>query len=93
VARARGFYAVIALATLVGMLGNFVGLDPIRALVLSAIINGVTSPPLLLLIVLLANRRAVMGQFVNGIWSNVFGGLAVALMTVATVAYFVTLFQ
>jgi len=93
VARARGFYAVIALATLVGMLGNFVGLDPIRALVLSAIINGVTSPPLLLLIVLLANRRAVMGQFVNGIWSNVFGWLAVALMTVATVVYFVTLFQ
>lgn len=54
-----------AIATLVGMLGNFVGLNPIRALVLSAIINGVTSPPLLLLIVLLANRRAVMGRFVN----------------------------
>ena len=93
VTRARGFYAVIAVATLIGVIANFTGLDPIRALVLSAIINGVTSPPLLLLIVLLSNRRTVMGRFVNDLWSNIFGWLAFALMTVATVAYFVTLFM
>ena len=89
--RAKGFYAVIVVSTLAGMLFNFLGLDPIRALVLSATINGVTSPPLLLLIVLLANRRAVMQQYTNGGWSNLFGWLAFALMSAATVAYFVTL--
>lgn len=94
VRRARGFYAVIALSTLGGMALNFFGLDPIKALVLSATINGVTSPPLLLLlIVLLANRRSVMGRFTNNRWSNVFGVLALLLMTAATVAYFVTLFM
>jgi len=91
VRRARGFYAVIVVSTLVGMLANFLGLDPIRALVISAVINGVTAPPLLLLIVLLANRRAVMGRFTNGVWSNVFGWAAFLLMTIATVAYVITL--
>jgi len=58
----------------------------------SATINGITSPPLLLLIVLLSNRRSVMGKYTNRPWSNIFGWAAFLLMTVATVAYFVTLF-
>ncbi|MGI8857945.1 MAG: divalent metal cation transporter, partial [Thermomicrobiales bacterium] len=73
-------------------LANYLGLDPIKALVYSAVINGVTSPPLLLLIVMLSNRRSVMGKYTNRPWSNIFGWAAFALMTVATIAYFVTLF-
>ncbi len=92
VTRAKGFYAIIIASMLVGMLANYLGLDPIKALVYSATINGVTSPPLLLLIVMLSNRRTVMGKYTNRPWSNVFGWAAFILMTVATVAYFVTLF-
>jgi Mn2+/Fe2+ NRAMP family transporter len=92
VTRAKGFYGIIIASTLAGMLFNYLGLDPIKALVYSAVINGVTSPPLLFLIVMLANRRSVMGKFTNRPWSNLFGWAAVALMSIATVAYFVTLF-
>jgi NRAMP (natural resistance-associated macrophage protein)-like metal ion transporter len=92
VTRAKGFYGIIIVSTLAGMLFNYLGLDPIKALVYSAVINGVTSPPLLLLIVLLSNRRSVMGKFTNRPWSNIFGWAAFILMTIATVAYFVTLF-
>ncbi|MGI8855186.1 MAG: NRAMP family divalent metal transporter, partial [Thermomicrobiales bacterium] len=61
VSKAKGFYGIIIASMLVGMLANYLGLDPIKALVYSAVINGVTSPPLLLLIVMLSNRRSVMG--------------------------------
>ncbi len=90
--RAKGFYGIIIASTVAGMLFNYLGLDPIKALVYSATINGITSPPLLLLIVMLSNRRSVMGKYTNRAWSNIFGWAAFALMTVATVAYFVTLF-
>ncbi len=92
VTRAKRFYAIIIVSMLVGMLANYLGLDPIKALVYSAVINGITSPPLLLLIVLLSNRRGVMGKYTNRPWSNIFGWAAFILMSVATVAYFVTLF-
>lgn len=92
VTRAKGFYGVIIASTLAGMLFNYLGLDPIKALVYSAVINGVTAPPLLFLIVMLSNRRTVMGTYTNRPWSNIFGWAAVAAMTAATIAYFVTLF-
>ncbi len=92
VTRAKGFYGIIIASTLAGMLFNYLGLDPIKALVYSATINGITSPPLLLLVVMLSNRRSVMGKFTNRVWSNVFGWSAFILMTAATVAYFATLF-
>jgi NRAMP (natural resistance-associated macrophage protein)-like metal ion transporter len=90
--KAKGFYTIIVASMLVGMLSNYLGLDPIKALVYSAVINGVTSPPLLLLIVMLANRRSVMGKYINRPWTNIFGWAGVVLMTIATVAYFVALF-
>lgn len=92
VTRAKGFYGVIIASTLAGMLFNYLGLDPIKALVLSGVINGITSPPLLLIIVMLSNRRSVMGKYTNRPWSNIFGWAAVALMSIATVAYFVAFF-
>jgi len=92
VTKAKGFYGIIIASTVAGMLFNYLGLDPIKALVYSATINGITSPPLLLLIVMLSNRRSVMGKYTNRSWSNIFGWSAFVLMTVATIAYFVTLF-
>jgi Mn2+/Fe2+ NRAMP family transporter len=74
------------------MLVNYLGLNPIKALVYSAILNGIAAPPLLLLIILLANRRTVMGRFTNSAWSNICGWTCFVLMCAATIAYFVTLF-
>jgi NRAMP (natural resistance-associated macrophage protein)-like metal ion transporter len=90
--RAKGFYGIIIVSTLVGMLVNYLGLNPIKALVYSAILNGIAAPPLLLLIMLLANRRTVMGRFTNSTWSNICGWTCFVLMSAATIAYFVTIF-
>jgi NRAMP (natural resistance-associated macrophage protein)-like metal ion transporter len=60
---AKAFYGAIATATLVGVLINFVGLDPIKALFWSAVINGVVAAPLMVVIMLMAMREKVMGPF------------------------------
>ena len=61
--RARAFYGMIALATLVGAALNFTPLDPIKALFWSAVINGVAAVPIMVIIMLMASRKQVMGQF------------------------------
>ncbi len=86
------FYAMLALATIVGVVLNFVHLDPIRALFISAVINGVMAPPLLLLIVLLGADPAVMKQFVSGKLSLALTGIATAFMALAATGMFVTMF-
>ena len=80
------FYAVIALATLVGATMNLLGINPIRALYYTAIINGLVSPPLLLMLMLITNNRRIMGNRVNGRLSNTIGWLTTLAMTVAAAA-------
>jgi NRAMP (natural resistance-associated macrophage protein)-like metal ion transporter len=82
---ARGFYGVIALATLIGMLLNVVGVNPITALVLTAIINGIVAVPLLVLILLIANNRNIMGPHVNRWLSNVVGIITLMFMGIAAI--------
>lgn len=81
--RARAFYGVIAGATLIGIALNFVGINPIRALFLSAVINGVLAPPLLVIILLVANNQTIMGRHVNGRVANILGWITAGLMAVA----------
>jgi NRAMP (natural resistance-associated macrophage protein)-like metal ion transporter len=80
------FYAVIALATLVGATMNLLGINPIRALYYTAVINGLVSPPLLLMLMLITNNRRIMGKRVNGRLSNTIGWLTTLAMTVAAAA-------
>jgi NRAMP (natural resistance-associated macrophage protein)-like metal ion transporter len=87
---ARGFYGVIVVSTLLGMLLNFVGINPITALVYTAIINGVVAVPLLALILLVANNRAIMGEHANGTLSNTVNIIATVFMGVAAI---VTIFS
>ncbi|TAK77339.1 MAG: divalent metal cation transporter [Dehalococcoidia bacterium] len=82
---ARQFYAVIVVATLVGMAINFVGINPIAALYWTAVINGVLAPPLLVLIMLIVNNPKVMGERVNNPLTNVLGWTTAALMSTAAV--------
>src|SRR6267378_2316470 len=88
--RAKFFYAVIIVSTLVGVLINFIGINPIRALLLAAIINGFLAPPLLVAIMLVANNRHIMGDRVNGRWSNILGWTTTLVMFVAAVALVLT---
>jgi NRAMP (natural resistance-associated macrophage protein)-like metal ion transporter len=84
--RAKQFYGVIIAATLVGMLINFIGINPIDALFWTAVLNGFVAPPLLLLIMLVANNGRIMGDRVNGLGLNILGWLATAAMFIAAIA-------
>lgn len=85
------FYGVIALSTIVGVALNLLRIDPIRALFLTAVINGVVAPPLMLLIVLLGSDRRVMADRVSGRISKSLTWLATGVMGAAAIALIVTL--
>ncbi len=87
---AKKFYAVIAASTLVGVAIDFAGINPISALFWTAVINGVVAPPLLVVVMLVANNKRVMGSRTNGAFTNVIGWLATLVMFVAAIAMFVT---
>lgn len=88
--QAPGFYGVIAGAMLLGLLLNFLGINPIRALFLSAILNGVAAPPLILLMLILSRTALKKGQR-GGPLSTTLVAIALGVMTVAAVAYLATL--
>lgn len=81
--RAREFYGVIAASTLAGLALNFIGINPITALLYAGVINGLVAPPVLVLIMLIANNRMIMGDRVNNRVTNLAGWLTVALTTAA----------
>lgn len=82
--KAHGFYGIIALATLAGLIINFLGIDPIQALIFTAVFNAVASVPLLWMIYRVGNNPDVMGSYKNSRWSNIGVGAAFALMALAT---------
>ena len=84
--QARGFYAIVALATAGGVGLNFLGIDPIRALVWAAVINGVAAVPIMAVMMLLAADRRVLGKFTVRRWLKLAGWLAMATMAAAVVA-------
>jgi NRAMP (natural resistance-associated macrophage protein)-like metal ion transporter len=84
--QAYGFYAVIALATLLGLALPLLHVDPIRALIYAAVLNGAVSVPLLALLLLVGNNKKILGKQVNGWPSNLIGGIALTLATVAVLA-------
>ena len=89
--KAKQFYGVLAVATLVGLALNFVGLNPIRALFWSAVINGVVSVPLMVVTMRMAANRKVMGEFTLPAYLRVVGWVATAVMLAASVGLFSTL--
>jgi NRAMP (natural resistance-associated macrophage protein)-like metal ion transporter len=90
-ARARpAFYAVLTLALAGGLVISLLGIDPIKALVITAIINGIVAPPMLALIALLGRDGGVMGPRRSGALSNGLLWITTAVMTVAALALLVT---
>ena len=80
---APGFYLIMAVALLLGLLFDFVGISTMQALFLAAILYGLTAPVLIGLLLHIANNPAIMGKFVNGKWSNFWGWTTFILMSIA----------
>ncbi|HEX7491671.1 MAG TPA: divalent metal cation transporter [Candidatus Limnocylindrales bacterium] len=89
-ARAPQFYLVIVAATLVGMAINFLGINPITALVISAVLNGVVAAPLIVLLMVVSNDRKVLGERTNGRLLNVIGWVTAVLMSLAVLGLIAT---
>ena len=89
---AKKFYAAIGVFTILAMSMNFLGFNPMKALVFSGVVQGFSTPPLLLLIMLMTNNRKIMGDRVNTFWLNVLGWLTTAAIFAATIGLVVTWF-
>lgn len=89
--QATSFYGVMIIAVVVGMLLNFVGLDPIKALIYSAVFNAIISPICLILIVMISSNQKIMGEFVNRRFIEAIGWLTVVLVSVAAVVGIISL--
>jgi NRAMP (natural resistance-associated macrophage protein)-like metal ion transporter len=89
--KAHGFYGVITIATLIGLIINFVGIDPIKALVFAAVINGVVAVPLIFIIGLIARSKNIMGEYRSGWLSNILVWATFAGMGAAAIGMFLTL--
>jgi Mn2+/Fe2+ NRAMP family transporter len=87
---AHGFYGAITLSSIVGLLINFVGINPMQGLYYAALINGIIAPPLIIAILLIANNRRIMGDRINGLFENTLGVLTVVVMSIAAVLLAIT---
>lgn len=90
---ATAFYGIIIIAMSLGIVLNFVGIDPIKALIYAAVLNGIISPVMLFFIVKLSSSEEVMGQFKNKKIGNIIGWLSVIILTAVSVGTIIFLFK
>ena len=83
---AKGFYIIMAISLVAGLLMNYIGISPVKALLYSAILYGVTAPVIIAIILHICNNKAIMGGHANGKRSNILGVATLVLMTVAALA-------
>jgi Mn2+/Fe2+ NRAMP family transporter len=89
-AQAGRFYAATTVATLIGLLLNFIHIDPVKALFWAAILNGLVAAPLMAVIMLMASNRKVMGPLVIPKYLRAMGWFATAVMLYASIGVLVT---
>jgi Mn2+/Fe2+ NRAMP family transporter len=87
--RAKAFYLIIIGSMLLGLSMNLAGLDPVRSLYWSAILNGLSAPPLIVMILILSRRKHLMGEHTSGKVSTSFVAAAAALSSALPVLYFI----
>jgi Mn2+/Fe2+ NRAMP family transporter len=87
---AKKFYAVIAVSTVIGVMIDFAGINPISALFWTAVINGLIAPPLLVVVMFVANNKKAVGHRTNGLVTNIIGWLATAIMFAAAIGMILT---
>lgn len=83
---ARSFYMIIAMSLLLGLGMNYIGISPVKALLYTAILYGLTAPVMIGIILHIANNPRIMGKFTNSRRENVFGLLALIIMSAAALA-------
>ena len=88
--QAHGFYGVITIATLLGLLVNFININPFQMLYYTAVLNGLAAPPLMIMILLICNNKKIMGKNTNGWFSNIAGWAITIVMSVAGIALLFT---
>jgi NRAMP (natural resistance-associated macrophage protein)-like metal ion transporter len=88
--KAHGFYGVITIATLIGLCINFVGFDPMKALVYTAVINGVVAVPLIFIIALIAKDEKIMGSYKSGKLSRILVWMTFIGMAISAITMFYT---
>ncbi len=89
--KAHGFYGVITIATLIGLAINFIGINPIKALIFAAVLNGIAAVPLLFIIARIARNQTIMGVYRSGTLSTILVWTTFFLMTIAAIAMFFTI--
>lgn len=80
---AKGFYIIIAISLILGLSLNYIGVSPIKALIYTAILYGLTAPVLIAIILHISNNKKIMGENVNGRTTNILGFIALIIMTLA----------
>ena len=81
--QAKGFYTIIALSLLLGLSLNYVGISPMKALIYTAVLYGLTAPVLIAIILHISNNKQIMGENVNDLKANILGFAALIIMTLA----------
>ena len=84
--QAYAFYGIIILSVIVGMILNFVGLDPIKALIYAAVLNGIVAPVMMVLIMTVSSKTKLMGEWVNGPTTKIIGWIATIFMIIIGLA-------
>ncbi|HTI58751.1 divalent metal cation transporter [Mucilaginibacter sp.] len=87
--QAKPFYAVIVVALIIGLFINFIGITPLQGLIYSAMLYGITSPVIILIVLHISNNRKIMGDNVNNRWSNITGAITFLLMLGAALSLFI----
>jgi NRAMP (natural resistance-associated macrophage protein)-like metal ion transporter len=88
--QAKGFYLIIAASTVVGLWVNFADVDPIKALIYAAVINGIIAVPLLIAIMKIGNDTKLLGTRTNSKISNIAGWVTVGIMGLSVIIMFLT---
>jgi Mn2+/Fe2+ NRAMP family transporter len=88
--QAKPFYLVIAVSTIIGLGIDFVNIDPIKALIYTAVINGITAVPILFVILKIANDQKILEDKTNSLASNVLGWLTFLIMAISVVVLLFT---
>jgi NRAMP (natural resistance-associated macrophage protein)-like metal ion transporter len=89
---AYAFYGIIIISMIIGLCINFIGLNPIKVLIYSAVANGIVAPLVLLPIVIISGNKKIMGEWVNKPVTKVIGWIVIAIMAIAGIAAIISLF-
>jgi Mn2+/Fe2+ NRAMP family transporter len=88
--QARYFYLIISASTVIGLWINFTNIDPIKALIYTAVINGIVAAPMLFVIMRIANDKKILRDMTNKRLSNILGWTAFIIMCISVLILFVT---